>query len=194
MDIPAKIFKSYDIRGIYPNEINEENIVPITKAIYKFILAQTPGKQSLTVVVGRDMRLSSPVIFKSLTTTLVELGAQVVDIGLVSTPTFYFAVFNGKYDSGIQITASHNPKQYNGLKIVRYSPQGLIKIGKSTGMEEIKKTAIEGIRIDSKPGGVINKREGVVVEEVKNALIIADNPKIKPLKIVADTANNISSI
>lgn len=194
MDIPSKIFKSYDIRGIYPSEINEENVIPIANAIYKFFLDKTPDKESLSVVIGRDMRLSSPSIFKALSTTLVDLGAQVIDLGLVSTPTFYFAVFNGKYDSGIQITASHNPKDYNGLKIVKYTPQGLIKIGKSTGMEEIKNLALAGVKIEDKSGGQIIKKEDVVVEEVKNALMIAGNPQIKPLKVVADTANAMAAL
>ncbi len=193
MDIPSKIFKSYDIRGIYPTEINEENVVSVTRAIYKFLLNKA-NKDSLSVVIGRDMRLSSPVIFEAVTTTLVDLGAQVIDVGLVSTPTFYFAVFNGKYDSGIQITASHNPKDYNGLKIVRYTPSGLIKIGKSTGMEDIKKLAIEGVEIASKAGGSITVKEGTVVNEVKNALRIAGNPEIKPLKVVADTANAMAAL
>lgn len=194
MDIPSKIFKSYDIRGIYPSEINEKNVVSITKAIYKFLLDKTPDKQFLSVVIGRDMRLSSPGIFKAITSTLVNLGAQVIDLGLVSTPTFYFAVFSNKYDSGIQITASHNPKDYNGLKIVRYSPQGLIKIGKSTGMDDIKDLALKGAVIQSQSGGEILQKDGVVVEEVQNALKIAGHPKIKPLKIVADTANAMAAL
>ncbi|MBI4035491.1 phosphomannomutase/phosphoglucomutase [Candidatus Daviesbacteria bacterium] len=194
MDIPSKIFKSYDIRGIYPSEINEENVIPVTKAIYKFLLDQTPNKESLSVVVGQDMRLSSPAIFQALSSTLVDLGAQVIDLGLVSTTTFYFAVFSGKYDSGIQITASHNPKDYNGLKIVKYTPQGLIKIGKSTGMEEIKNLALAGVKVESKSGGQITKKEGMVVDEVKNALRIAGNPQIKPLKVVADTANAMAAL
>lgn len=193
MDIPSKIFKSYDIRGIYPTEINEENVIGVTKAIYKFLSDQI-GKDSLSVVVGRDMRLSSPAIFKAVTETLVDLGAEVIDPGLVSTPTFYYKVFSGKYDSGIQITASHNPKDYNGLKIVMYSSSGLIKIGKSTGMEDIKNLALEGVDIVSKPGGKITKAEGTVAEEVKNALRIAGHPHIKPLKIVADTANAMAAL
>lgn len=194
MDIPAKIFKSYDIRGIYPEELNEENAVTITEAIYKFLLDQTPEKKSLSVVVGRDMRLSSPVIFEVVTSTLVKLGAEVIDVGLVSTPTFYFAVFSNKYDSGIQITASHNPKQYNGLKIVKYNPAGLIKIGKSTGMENIKKLVLERIEVEKKAGGKITKKEGVVALEVQNALRIAGHPEIKPLNIVVDTANAMASL
>lgn len=193
MNIPSKIFKSYDIRGIYPQELNEENVVGVTKAVYKFLLDQS-GKESLSVVVGRDMRLSSPAIFKAVTQTLISMGAEVVDPGLVSTPTFYYTVFNGKYDSGIQITASHNPKDYNGLKIVRYTPSGLIKIGKSTGMEDIKNMALEGVEASKREGGKITKVEGVVVEEVKNALKIAGHPNIKPLKIVVDTANAMASL
>lgn len=194
MDIPEGIFKSYDIRGIYPTQLNEENAVPITKAIYKFLLDKTPEKKSLSVVVGRDMRLSSPAIFKAVTETLVELGAEVIDVGLVSTPTFYFAVFNDKIDSGIQITASHNPKEYNGLKIVRYSPQGLIKIGKNTGMEDIKKLALEKIDVPKMSGGKITKKAGMVVGEVKNALRIAGNPKLKSFKVVADPANAMAAL
>lgn len=194
MDIPAKIFKSYDIRGIYPSELNEENVIPITRAVYKFFLGKSHGKESLSVVVGQDMRISSPAIFKSVSETLVSLGAQVINPGLVSTPTFYFAVFSNKYDCGIQITASHNPKNYNGLKIVMYSSQGLIKIGKSTGMDDIKRFAQEEIDMSKKTGGKIIKKENMVVEEVKNALRISGNPRIKPLKVVADPANAMAAL
>lgn len=194
MDIPAKIFKSYDIRGIYPNELNEENVIPITRAVYKFFLGKSHGKESLSVVVGQDMRISSPAIFKSVSETLVSLGAQVINPGLVSTPTFYFAVFSNKYDCGIQITASHNPKNYNGLKIVMYSSQGLIKIGKSTGMDDIKRFVQEEIDMSKKTGGKIIKKENMVVEEVKNALRISGNPRIKPLKVVADPANAMAAL
>src|SRR3989338_9955115 len=172
MQIPPEgIFKSYDIRGIYPDQINEENVVVTTRAIFAFFKQQLPNIEQLTVVVGRDMRASSPALFKAVTETLVELGAHVIDPGLVSTPTFYFAVFNGGYDTGIQITASHNPKQYNGLKIV-VNPKngGLIKVGKPTGMEDIKNMAVEGVQVQSRGIGKITKIEGVGEDEVQNAL------------------------
>src|SRR3989344_3659337 len=114
---PDKIFKSYDIRGIYPQEINEDFAVPIIKAIYKVISDQLQTNQPLTIAVGRDMRLSSPAIFKAVSETLVSLGAKVIDLGIVSTPTFYYAVFKKGFDGGVQITASHNPGEYNGIKI-----------------------------------------------------------------------------
>src|SRR3989344_5907799 len=159
MDLPPEnIFKSYDIRGIYPKEINEEFAVLITRAIYKLISDQLSSTKSLTIAVGRDMRLSSPAIFEAVSKTLVELGAEVIDLGIVSTPTFYFAVFKNGYDGGVQITASHNPKEYNGIKIVRKAPTGLVKIGKSTGMENIKRMAIDGIDLPKTEAGGISTK------------------------------------
>ncbi len=195
MDIPPEnIFKSYDIRGIYPKEINEEFAVSITRAIYKLISDQLSSTKPLTIAVGRDMRLSSPAIFEAVSKTLVELGAKVVDLGIVSTPTFYFAVFKYNYDGGLQITASHNPKEYNGIKIVRRSSTGLVKIGKNTGMDEIKKMSREGIEIISRGKGSITKKEDVLEEEVQNALRIAGYPEIKKFKIAADAANALGSL
>lgn len=191
---PEKIFKSYDIRGIYPQEINEDFAVPITKAIFKIISDHKKDKGEIIVAVGRDMRLSSPAIFELVSKTLVEVGAHVIDLGIVSTPTFYFAVFKNKYDGGIQITASHNPKEYNGIKIVRMTSHGLIKIGKNTGMEDIKKMSIGGVAIKSTGTGRITRKEGVVKEEVENALKIAGNPKIKKFKLVADAANALGAL
>lgn len=195
---PEGIFKSYDIRGIYPDQINEENVIPITRAIYSFFLKQFPEKKSLQVVVGRDMRASSPVLFKAVTETLIDLGAHVIDPGLVSTPTFYFAVFNGGYDTGIQITASHNPKNYNGLKIV-VNPKkgGLIKVGKPTGMDEIKEMAVTEATSDERRAiklGKITKIDGVGEREVENALKIMGNPKLNSFKVVADAANAMGGL
>jgi phosphomannomutase len=194
-NIPEAIFKSYDIRGTYPDQINEENVVIATKAIYAFFLKQFPEKKSLQVVVGRDMRSSSPGLFKAVTETLVNLGAEVIDPGLVSTPTFYYAVFSGGYDTGIQITASHNPKNYNGLKIVvNPGNGGLIKVGKPTGMEDIKKMALEGVSPESSGIGKIIQIENVTENEVQNALRLAGNPKINSYKVVADAANAMGAL
>src|SRR3989344_2461646 len=191
---PEKIFKSYDIRGIYPEEINEDFAVPIIKAIYKVISDQLQTSEPLTIAVGRDMRLSSPAIFKAVSETLVSLGAKVIDLGIVSTPTFYYAVFKKGFDGGVQITASHNPGEYNGIKIVRKSPTGLVKIGGSTGMLDIKNLAMGDLELPEIPGGSLENMEGVVVEEVKNALDIAGNPKLNEYKVVADAANALGAL
>jgi len=190
--INPSIFKSYDIRGIYPKDLNEEIVKDITKAIYTFFKNEIK-KDKLSVVVGKDMRLSSPKLFEVAVNTLKEMGAKVIDIGLVSTPTFYFSVFHYGFDCGFQITASHNPKEWNGFKIVKNTPKGLVKIGKSTGMEDIKKTAIDKTFASPVGGGTIEKKENVLDDEVKNSLKIAGNPKIKSFKIVADAANAMGS-
>lgn len=191
---PEKIFKSYDIRGIYPQEINEENVVAITRAIYKFFQQSATTNEPLKIVIGRDMRISSPSLFEVITKALVGIGAEVIDVGLVSTPTFYFAVLNYDYDCGIQISASHNPKEYNGLKIVRRTDKGILKIGKPTGMEDIKKMALEGVEFEEVEKGKITKHDGVLKDEVKNSLKIAVNPKIKEFKVVADPANAMGAL
>lgn len=182
MTINPCVFKGYDIRGIYPTEINDETIVPIVKAIYTFLSPKT-------LVVGTDMRTSSPTLTKIAIETLIRLGAHVIDIGMVSTPTFYFAVYNYNYDAGMQITASHNPKEWNGIKIVKKGEKGLIKIGKSTGLEQIKQMAMANQSVTPQAGGSVIQKSGVLDDEVENSLQIVGNPKIDTLKIVADAAN-----
>lgn len=189
MPIPPHIFKGYDIRGTYPDEINEENIRTIIAAIYKFLRKDKAPDDKSQIVIGTDMRISSPSLTKAAIETLVDMGAQVVDIGMVSTPTFYFTVFHYGYDYGIQITASHNPPQWNGAKIVKRGENGLIKIGKSTGLEEIKQSVLENTQIAKVSDGNISKKTGILGDEVKNALKIVGNPKINKFKIVADPAN-----
>jgi len=189
MSVPDHIFKGYDIRGIYPTDYNEENIVPITKAVYTFLRRGKKEGERLTVVVGTDMRTSSPSLTKTAIETLVLMGAHVIDIGMVSTPTFYFAVSHYGYEAGFQITASHNPKEWNGMKIVKNSPQGLIKIGKSGGLMDVKDMAISGKFDSPMEGGSVEKKTGILEDEVENTLKIVGRPEVKRYKIVADTAN-----
>lgn len=187
-DIDPKIFKAYDIRGIYPTQINEDAVASIIRASYKF-LREKIGKSTFTIILGKDMRLSSPSLFEVAKKTLVNLGAHVIDVGLVSTPTFYFAVYHYKYDAGIQITASHNPKEYNGVKLVLNSSTGLIKIGKTTGMEEIKRMSLADIAFPPFEKGTIEERNDIGIDEVNYALSLFENPQIDKFTIVADPAN-----
>ncbi len=188
MDIDPSIFKSYDIRGIYSSQINEENIVPIIRAIYKFFY-DIIKKDQLNIVLAYDMRLSGPKLFEQAKKTLVDMGANVIDAGQLSTPSFYFAVFHYAYDCGIQITASHNPKEWNGMKFVRYTPKGLVKIGKPTGMDEVQKLAEQQITFNPPVAGKITPITGILEDEVKTALDLLDYPQIKKLKVVADPGN-----
>ncbi len=188
MSINPAIFKAYDIRGVYPQDINEENIQSIVAAIYQF-LKQDLKKEQVSVVLGRDMRLSSPALFAKAQETLKRSGAQVIDIGLASTPTFYFAVLDGQYDTGIQISASHNPKEYNGLKFVKRVGDTLVKIGANTGMDQVKEVALAGKFDQGNSQGTITTVPDAVVKEVDAALKSISPQNIKKFKIVADPAN-----
>lgn len=193
MNIPLHIFKGYDIRGIYPTELNEENIVAIVKAIYTFLHKDKPEREPLTIVVGTDMRISSPSLTSKAIQTLVELGAHVIDVGMVSTPTFYFSVYHYNYEAGIQITASHNPKEWNGIKIVKNQGGKLIKIGKSSGFEDIKRIVLNGESMKSSGDGTVTKKTGILEDEVENALKIVGTAEFSRFKIVADAANAMGS-
>jgi len=190
MVIEPSIFKSYDIRAVYPTQLDEEGIEKIARAIFKFFTEKIRSDRQLKVVLSYDMRLSGPSLYPRVKQVLVDMGAEVIDIGKTSTPTFYFAVSKYGYDCGIQITASHNPPEYNGLKFVINTPQGLLKIGKSTGMEDIKTMSLsETIDFEPKFEGKITPKEGVLEDEAENALEIFHNPEIKEFKVVADPAN-----
>lgn len=117
-----KIFKAYDIRGKYPEEINEKVVAKITQSLERYFqLKAKSSKLKTQIIVGRDARLSSPKLYraaiKQLTTNDRRL-ATVIPAGLITTPMLYFLVNHFSVDLGIMITASHNPKEYNGLKIV----------------------------------------------------------------------------
>lgn len=186
---PEHIFKSYDIRGVYPDEINEKNVIDITEAIYSFLTSDHDFSSPYKIALARDMRLSSPKLFSIIKKSLINLGTTVYDLGIVSTPTMYFATYNFGYHAGLIITASHNPKQYNGIKIVKNSPNGLIKIGKSTGMEQIKKLSVDGVNVSKTKKGKVIKVNNILDKEIRNALRIAGKFKIKKFKVVADAAN-----
>jgi phosphomannomutase len=188
MQIDPSIFKSYDIRGIYPTQINEENTAQIIKAIYKFFLEKI-GKKQLDIVLAYDMRLSGPQLFEVAKKTLVELGANVIDADQLSTPSFYFTIYHYEYDCGIQITASHNPKEYNGMKFALRGPNGLVKIGKPTGMDDVKRYAEEEISISPAQPGKVTPKTGILEDEVQATLDLLGNPQVKKLKIVADPGN-----
>jgi len=184
MKINSDIFRAYDIRGIYPEEINENAAYLIGRAYVKFL-----GKKNPKIVVGRDNRFSSPVLFKNLVSGIINSGANVIDIGLAITPMLYFTVAHFKYDGGVSITASHNPAQYNGFKFVR---EKAIPISEKTGLKEIKKLALAGkFKIKGK-GKVLRKK--VLKEYIAFNLKDFDLEAIKPLKIVIDTANAVPGI
>src|SRR3989344_4566741 len=116
--VNSSIFHQYDVRGIYPEELNVGNVRNVANAIGQFLGARLTGSGQARVIVGEDARNSSPELRRAVIEGLNDAGVNVVHIGLPTTPLFYFAVNNLKTDGGIMITASHNPPQYNGLKIM----------------------------------------------------------------------------
>src|SRR6266481_1731767 len=132
--IEPSIFKAYDIRGIYPEQLNEDAVYAIARGYASLLISENPGKQ-LQIAVGSDMRISSPSLKERVIAGLIDSGIDVCDIGLVSTPSYYFAVAFFGFDGGLQISASHNPKEWNGLKMVR---AGAAAISKNTGILQVK--------------------------------------------------------
>lgn len=189
--INPSIFKAYDIRGIYPKDINENNFADIIKALYVFLSTDTK-KRTLKIVLGRDMRLSSPSLFAVAKKSLLEIGAEIIDIGLVSTPTVYSAALQEKSDVGIQISASHNPKEYNGIKAFKVINGEIVKISKIYGMAQVKKLALSGVSDSfSKQKGKYRQASDALDNEVKRAFNLV-KPKLgRKLKVVVDPANSM---
>lgn len=118
--IDPGIFKAYDVRGKYPDEINEDAVAEISEALVKYFKKSLPANRRGKIVVAHDARLSSPSLYKSVLQKLKigNLKLEIVPAGIATTPMFYFLVNKLKAAGGIMITASHNPKEYNGLKVV----------------------------------------------------------------------------
>jgi phosphomannomutase len=188
--INPNIFKAYDVRGIYPKEINSSAALNIAKGLVTFLGKKKKGK--LKLVVARDNRISSPVLCRAIKKGILEQGADVIDIGLSSTPMFYFTVWKYKFDGGVIVTASHNPPEYNGFKITR---EKAISIGKENGLEEIKKNASRDMGKSKIKRGKIKKLN--VLKEYLDFNFSKTNISklnIKKLKIAVDTANAVSGI
>ena len=175
MKIDPSIFKAYDIRGIYPETINAEIGYKIAQAYVKFLNPKT-------VVVGKDVRLSGPEILAGVKQGLIDHGVNVVDIGMVTTDMMYFGVVHTGADGGLMVTASHNPKEYNGMKIVRAMAG---PISGDSGMYDIRDIAVANYAHKAEQPG---KTEELDVFEpyLEKVLSTIDPAKIKPCKIVVN--------
>ena len=160
------IFKAYDVRGIYPTELDENRAYLIAKATVKSLGAKK-------IVVGQDERSSSPGISEAVVRGAVEMGCDVIYIGQTTTPIFYFTVNHLQVDGGIMITASHNPIEYGGLKIVG---RDAISVGLENGLAEIRDISNGEIGLADKRGNLIKKDDALD----NYVSWILDNEKIKP--------------
>ncbi|MGH3136925.1 MAG: phosphomannomutase, partial [Gaiellaceae bacterium] len=128
------VFKAYDVRGIYPSQLDEDGAYRVGRGYVEHF-------EPKTIAVGRDMRLSSPDMAQAVVDGAADGGANIVDIGLVGTEMLYHAVSELGLDGGICVTASHNPKEYTGMKIVR---RGALPVGGESGLMEIRDRAQRG--------------------------------------------------
>ena len=179
MQVNPGIFKAYDIRGIYPSQLNEEVGYALGRAFASFL-------QVDKVVVGRDMRLSGPQMFDAVSRGLMDQGADVDNIGMVSTDQYYYACATLGL-AGMMVTASHNPKEYTGFKMVRKMPQLL---SGDKGIQDLR-------RIVENDDYASPTRQGTLVERdlseefVKMVLSLIDVEALAPLKVIADTGNGM---
>ncbi len=182
MALDPKVFKAYDVRGIYPAELDEEGAYAIGRA---YVDAFEPK----TIAVGRDMRLSSPSIAGAVIEGASDGGADVVDIGMIGTEILYFAVGHLGLDGGIAVTASHNPKEYTGMKIVR---RGALPVGGDSGLLGIRDraVAIRDVSRGQAPGHV--REEDVYPAWSERVLSFVDVPSVHPLRVVIDAANGMA--
>jgi phosphomannomutase len=182
----GEIFKAYDIRGVYGSELTEDIAYKTARSLAQLIASEQAGKR-LALVVGSDMRVSSPSLKQAVIQGLLDEGQHVIDVGLVSTPAFYFAVAKYGYDGGLMVSASHNPPQYNGLKMVR---AGGVPVSSDTGIYTLRDAvAANATYSEKKTTGTIETRNDIVSNDVAEAITFAGTNNIKPFKIVADAAN-----
>jgi phosphomannomutase len=182
-NIDSSIFKAYDIRGVYPSQINADVVYKIAQGYAKFLNPKL-------VAVGYDMRLSGEEFKAALIRGLVDSGVNVIDLGLIPTDALYFAVPFIGADGGITATASHNPKEYGGLKLVKLGGK---PVSGDSGIYEIRDLVIKGNGVESKEKGSVSAKN-ILDDYFKEILRHFDLKKIKPLKIVANTNFGMAAI
>jgi phosphomannomutase len=181
--LDPSVFKAYDVRGLYPSELDEDGAARIGRAYVEHF-------EPRAVAVGHDMRLSSPSMTAALVAGLSGAGAEVVDLGLVGTEMLYFGVDSLALDGGICVTASHNPKDYTGLKIVR---RGALPVGGDSGLAEIRERARS---YDDLPPGDRSRvrEEDIWPSFVEKVLSFIDARAVNPLRVVVDAANGMAGV
>jgi phosphomannomutase len=178
--LDPEAFKAYDVRGVYPAEIDEDGAYRIGRA---YVEQFSP----VQIAVGRDMRISSPSMAAAVREGAADGGANVIDLGLVGTEMVYFAVGELGLDGGIAVTASHNPKQYTGMKIVR---RGALPVGGESGLLDVRDRAVAGVWREAARGEI--REEDIWSRFVDRVLSFVDVESLKPLRVVIDAANGMA--
>jgi phosphomannomutase len=174
------VFKAYDVRGIHGLEIDEDGAYRVGRAYVEQF-------EPRTVAIGRDMRVSSPTMASAVIEGVADAGADVIDIGMVGTEMLYFAVGDGGLDGGICVTASHNPKEFTGMKIVR---RGALPVGGESGLLDVRDRALRDFQPATQPGTVSTR--DIWPGFVEKVLSFVDLADIRPLRVVIDAANGMA--
>jgi phosphomannomutase len=175
------VFKAYDVRGIYPEDLDEDGAYAIGRA---YVQQFEPRRMA----VGRDMRLSSPQMAEAVIRGASDEGAEVLDLGMIGTEMLYFAVGSLGLDGGLTVTASHNPKEYTGMKIVR---RGALPVGGESGLLDVRDRALA--IADVRGGGESRvSAYDVWPGYVDRVLSFVDASALRPLKVVIDAANGMA--
>lgn len=187
-----EIFKAYDIRGIYREQITEEDAWKIGCATAQFLRSLLTGYQrgqanAQSICVGRDMRTHSEPLAQALIEGINSTGANVIDIGMVDTPQIYFAINHLGTCGGVQVTASHNPAKYNGFKISGLDAK---PVGADTGLKDIKHIALALLHTKGTAKGSVKKRD--LTGDYKNHVLKFLNPNKRKLKIAIDASNGMA--
>ena len=184
MSINANIFKAYDIRGLYPSEVNEEAARLIGRGFVSYLGAKR-------IAVSRDMRLSSPSVAGAFIEGAREQGADVVDYGMMATDMMYFAVARDGHDGGAQITASHNPKEYNGIKMVR---REAFPLSGDAGIGEIRDMVTKNALPPLAPTKGSLTHQDVLDDYVDHVMSFIDEKAIKAFNVVLDAGSGMAGL
>jgi phosphomannomutase len=177
--LDPKVFKAYDVRGLYRTELDEDGAYAIGRAYVEQFEAQR-------IAIGRDMRTMSPEMARAAIEGAADGGADVLDVGMVGTEMLYYAVGSRGLDGGIAVTASHNPKEYTGMKIVR---RGALPVGGESGLFDVRDRALAGFGAPARRGEV--RDEDIWAGFVTKVLSLVDLPALRPLRVVVDAANGM---
>jgi phosphomannomutase len=180
--LDPSVFKAYDVRGLYPSQLDEDGAYRVARAYAVHFEPQS-------VALGHDMRLSSPSMAKAAAAGIADAGADVVELGLVGTEMLYHAVTELALDGGICVTASHNPKEYTGMKVVR---RGALPVGGDSGLAEVRALAEAGFEAPTSRGAL--RIEDVWPSFVAKVLSFVDVEDIRPLRVVIDAANGMAGV
>jgi phosphomannomutase len=184
MPLNAAIFKAYDVRGLYPDELSESTFFDIGRAFVSYLQARRIG-------LGRDMRLSSPSLAAAFADGARTQGADVVDFGLIGTDMLYYGVVTGDLDGGAQITASHNPKQYNGAKMVR---REAFPLSGDAGISDIRDMLLRNTIPPSPAAAGTRSTRTILPGYIEHVMQFIDPAIIQPFNVVLDAGSGMAGL